>query len=261
MLDELLYLDTNRLDNYVERVYGSAETADKTRRIGAEFSLTGPKVSFNQEQRFRSLTNEEKISRLEEELRRKGKLSVRRPNDKWADVEFVLEHFEGIRVVVPQNAEPQKATPAFGFWLSLGTENDGMLCLLEDCRSDDDVPYNYVRLSAYTVLQSLVYFARAQVRMSILATYISDEDHPNPYAKVNETHPPSLVHEFHNVKTFLNDFVKSPVELLTKWGCIVSHPRRVYSLYRVREYGPEAAQSEAKVTTFAYPVYIYSEAP
>jgi len=119
MLDELLYLDTNRLDNYVERVCGSAETVDKTKKIGAEFSLLGPKVHFNQEQRFRSLTNEEKLSRLEEQLRRKEKLSDHRPSDRWAKVEFVLEHFEGIRVIVPQNAEPQRATPAFAFWLAL----------------------------------------------------------------------------------------------------------------------------------------------
>ncbi len=261
MLDEELYLDTVRLNNYIERLFGTTETVDKTQKIGSEFALTGPKVTFGQDQRFRDLTNEEKISRFEDLLRRKNKMASLRPSERWGDTEFVLEHFEGIKIIVPQNAEPEKSSPAFVFWLALETEESGILCLLEDCRSDDDVPYNYARASTYTVLQSLIHFARSKVRKSILAHQIPDRDQPNTYAKVDKTHPPSLFHEFHNVKDVLYDFVKSPLDLLREWGCIVSEPRKVYSLYRVREYGPEAAQSFTKVTTFAYPIYIYAEAP
>jgi hypothetical protein len=259
MLRDYLYIDQIRLDSYISQLLGSTETFDKTKKLTAEFAITGPKAQFTQDQRFRDLTIEEKMASLEARLRTESRLSEQRPSEKWVDYEFVLEKFVGFRVIVAENVEAGQNSPAFAFWLSLESDNQGLLCLLENCRSDDSPPYSYKMASTYTVLQSLVHFTRSQIRKSILARVIPDDFNPNPYVKTDDTHPPSLVEEFHNVKKSLNEFVKDPLTLLQKWGCIISSPRTVVCLYRVREYGPETANDFNKVTTFAYPVYIYTE--
>lgn len=124
-------------------------------------------------------------------------MSESRPIERWTTVEFVLEHFQGIRVIVPESPHKDHDTSAFAFWLSPGNAEKGMLCLREDYRDDDAAPFNYARASTYSVLQSLGYFSRQRLRASVLATHIPDSANPYPHVKVDETHPPSLVEEFH----------------------------------------------------------------
>jgi hypothetical protein len=120
---------------------------------------------------------------------------------------------------------------------------------------DDKAPYNAGRTSGYTTLQSLVYFTRSDINRSILSDIIPNDPHPNPYAKVDDTHPPSGF-EHHNVKPFIYDFAIDPESLLKKWGCQVYMPMNLETLYRVREYGPEDATSYDRIAVFGYPIYI-----
>jgi hypothetical protein len=139
------------------------------------------------------------------------------------------------------------------FWLSPGNAFLGSVCLLQSCHSDDGSALNFDHASTYTLLQSLVYFFRQSLRSSILAPVIPNESHPNPYARVDHDHPPSLVAEFHNVKDFLYEFITSPDHLLRQWGCLLSLLREITSLYQVREFGAEAAIASKRSALLAIP--------
>lgn len=56
---------------------------------------------------------------------------------------------------------------------------------------------------------------------------------------------------------FLYKFITSPDDLLRQWGCLLSLPREITSLYKVREFGAEAANDFKTISTFGYPIYIY----
>ena len=130
----------------------------------------------------------------------------------------------------------------------------GTLCLLEDFRRADEPPTNFRSASTYTVLQSLVYFAREQLRSTVMSLHIPDEPHPNPYAKF-DSKLPSLA-EYHNVKDYAWQFVTNPVQLLREWGCAISPPRDVEVLYRIREFGRDSSHHWERVTIFGYPIWI-----
>ena len=164
-----------------------------------------------------------------------------------------LERIQAFRVIVPEiTALPKLPKPAFSFWLSPATEGLGQLCLMEGNGSDASNPFNYAVASTYTTLQSLVHFARAQRRIGVLSLHIPNEAHSNSHALVNDTHPPSLVHQFHNVEPFVYDFFKDPEQVLQNWGCEISPLVKIDALYQVREYGPEAATGWKVASMFAY---------
>jgi hypothetical protein len=106
------------------------------------------------------------------------------------------------------------------------------------------------------VLASLVYNTRKEIDGSILNARLVHEPHPNPNAKFGtESHPWSLS-EYHSVRDYIYDFATNPVELLRSWNCRIYPQRRINVVYKVREWGREAAHSWEKTTVFGYPIWI-----
>jgi hypothetical protein len=191
-------------------------------------------------------------------LKENGRLGTTRPNDKRDSEEFILEDCHAVRVVVPENANAGKNSKPLSFWMSPGDSTRGHLCLLEGSGGDVGNPYNFGRSSTYTLLQSLVHFARKQSRSALFDGTIPDDPNPNPYARVDDTHPPSLIEQYHNVNrnNIAYDFYRDPLRLLESWGCDLTQGRDIQALYKVREYGADAATSWKIVTVFGYALCI-----
>jgi hypothetical protein len=201
-----------------------------------------------------------KIEAVKDSLEKTDQLAFVRPDGDHLERPFVLEVCEAQRFAVPRSKESDK--PALSFWLSakqVGPKGRAShLCLLENFQHPDVPAINYWRTSAYSLLVSLVYYARAEIDRSAMSKFIGIDPPPNPYAKFGtDSHPYSL-QEWQNAKDYLYEFIDNPVALLRKWGSEVSAPRRIETLYRVREWGPEAARSGADISIFGYPLWILS---
>lgn len=254
--NKILFLDEVQVEDTIQRYGGTLErkTPKKTKNISLKLQELG--VSVEETDESRTLNRYEKLELLRHLLKKNDALALKRPADKHFDKEFVSEICRACRVIVPPDAVSSRKTPALAFWLSTGFETDGLLCLLEGDGSDRENPYNTAKCSNYTILQSLIHFARKQSKAGILGKIIPDNAHPNLYAKVNDTHPPSLVEQHHNVSEFTMDFYKDAEGLLKQWGCDVRKNINIETIYRVREFGPEDATRFSTVSTFAYALSI-----
>lgn len=257
-LKDPIFLDRTKLDSYCEQAFGKLTEIDPEVRTSFELGLTGLKVKLEETNKTRPLTDFEKIDLIVKFLQSEESIVTARPKNRHENVDWVLETTDAYRVVVPASPNPERETPSLAFWLSPGNDEVGILCAVEGASGDEARSYDYSRASTYSVLQSLVYFSRQQQRAGVLNLKFPSDPHPNPYVKVDDDHPPSLVHEHHNVVDFASEFVKAPVELLTKWRCICSEIRNVTIVYRVREYGPDTGYDWSKVSTFGYALCVYA---
>jgi hypothetical protein len=252
-MSRIYFVDEPAIDRTISEHKGALERIRPERRKGLELSLTGIGIRVEERSRYVPLTLPEKVKVLCSLLQEDGVLSRGRPNARNDSTMYVQERIHAVRVVVPEVTIPSRPTkPAFSFWLSPSTEGLGQLCLMEGNGSDASNPFNYATASTYTTLQSLVHFAREQNRIGVLSEYIPNDPHPNRYAQVNDTHPPSLVSQFHNVEPFAYDFYVDPERVLQSWGCEVSTRVKIDALYQVREYGPEAANGWKLASMFGY---------
>ena len=257
----LHYCDELNIDLNIQRFLGALEKVAHERKKALEFSLTGVKVKIEETDKTRPLTIYEKIELLEELLSKCEVLANSRPTHRTGNPEFVKERCRAVRVEVPQVAADAIENPAFTFWVSLGNETRGLLCAMEGDGGDRENPYNYGRSSTFTVLQSLVHFSRAQGRAGVIDHFVPNKAHPNEYAKVDATHPPSLVEQYHNVEEFKYDFATDPLCLMKKWGCKIASGRDVNILYRIREFGPDSAHGWNIVTAFGYALVVEDASP
>lgn len=248
--------DVLQVDWTIQRFLGSLDKVAYERKKGIELSLIGVKAKMEETDKTRPLSIYEKVGLLEDLLKANGVLAESRPTESHGSSEFVSECCQAFRVVVPEDASEGRSNEAFSFWVSPQDENRGLLCLMEGNGGDRENPYNYGKSSTYTVLQSLVHFARAQRRPGIIDQYVANDAHPNEFAKVDESHPPSLVEQYHNVKPLAYDFATDPLSLLKSWRCDISSAMNVEFLYRVREFGPDSAHNWNKVTVFGYALCI-----
>lgn len=253
-MSRIYFADEPAIDRTIAEHKGALEKLRPERKKGLDFSLTGLGVKLEEQDRYLPLTLPEKIKILRNLLQGDCVLSKGRPNARNDSTMYVQERVHAVRVVVPEQTTGSSKwpKPAFSFWLSPATDALGQLCLMEGNGSDATNPFNYAAASTYTTLQSLVHFAREQGRIGALGLHIANAPQPNPYARVNATHPPSLVKQFHNVEPFAYDFFQDPEQLLRRWGCDVSSRVKIDALYQVREYGPEAAAGWKLVSMFAY---------
>jgi hypothetical protein len=257
MLKEYLFVDEKRLDVYASQVNPSRSVVEKTKEWSAGLSLTGPSVGAKQNERVLALTTHEKTALIQDHLVQNYSLLHQRPESDGEGPVFVLEKCSATKVVVPRKAAEELGTPGFVFWLSPGPQHDkppGMLCLLEDFDLDDGPAITFRGASTYTVLQSLVFYTRKKMAETVFSTHIPNNSHPNPYTSF-EGMPDSL-EEYHNVEPFCWDFVTNFPTLLTSWGCLISPPRKIETLYRIREYGRDATNSWQVTTVFGYPIWI-----
>ncbi len=255
-MDEILYIDQMRLDDYAEQVNPSLATIDKAKKFGFELSLTGPKALVGQEERARPWSRGEKMTAVLARLREEGKVRDARPSDESDGPSFVYESRLATKVIVPYAAAPGDfKNPEFNLWFSGGEgATAARLCMVEDYRDPDDRPVSFRGASTYTLLQSLVHYTRSRPQASLLDSYIPNEPHPNAHASFDGK--PDSLQEFHNVKMFCDEFAKRPTPLLQTWGCLIRTPCRIKTLYRIKEWGLEAANSFRSASVFAYPIWI-----
>ena len=191
-MGELLFYAIPDADLTIQRFGGSLNKVLYERKKEVKLALTGPSAGLEETNKTQPKTAHEKFADLKTLLQEARCIGTTRPTDKGGAEEFVLEDCRAVRGVVPENANVGKNSKPLSFWMSPGDSAKGHLCLLEGNGGDADNPYNYGRSSTYTLLQSLVHFTRKQSRAALFDGTIPDEPNPNPYAKVDETHPPSL---------------------------------------------------------------------
>ncbi|MCX5538098.1 hypothetical protein M3A49_01050 [Paraburkholderia sp. CNPSo 3076] len=268
MLTEYLFRDDHRLDEYASQINPSLTVIEKTKEWTAGLSLTGPKAEAKQGERARAMTQDEKAKLTLDYLRANGGVHEGRPEERAFDsksgkgnVKFVIEQSRASRVVVPSNISG-KDSPGFVLWLSR-SERDvsaiyeySLLCLLEDVDVKDDQPVwgGGLRMSAYSALQSLYYHAHAKIADSALASRFSDlvwdkADFLNFWQKAEDHRvSPDLCFE----RT--DEFDVDPEQTLAQWGCFVSAPREIETLYRIREVG--SGSHNHNFIIFGYPLWI-----
>ena len=252
-MSRIYFADEPAIDRTIAEHKGALERVRPERKKGLDLSLTGLGVKIEEQDRFLPLTLPEKIKVLRNLLQEDRVLSKGRPNARNDSTMYVQERMYAVRVIVPDlTTPPKQPKPAFSFWLSPTTEGLGQLCLMEGNGSDASNPFNYAVASTYTTLQSLVHFAREQRRIGVLSLHIPNAAQPNEHLEVNDTHPPSLVNQFHNVEPFAYDFFQDPERVLLSWGCEISSRVKIDVLYQVREYGPEAVTGWKVASMFAY---------
>lgn len=255
-LNEYLFVDERRVAAYAGQITSSPHVTEKGQEVGLELGITGPKVSLKQPYTTRRRTIHEDVTLVSEFLTESSQMRRGRPHDESPSSKFVLERCVATRVSVPVAATTQKI-PAFNFWVSdpRSTESKlGTLVLLEDFAGDDAPPQSFLQLSTYTVLQSLVYFTRGLIERTALNEAFRYTPHPNPYANFDDKAP--SLGEFHNVRAHIFEFLTNMEAFVRYWGCLVSTPRNVEVLYRVREYGREAGTTWHTLSVFGYPIWI-----
>jgi hypothetical protein len=256
MLKEYLFVDQKRLDTYASQIKPGA-VVEKSKEWNAGLGLTGPNVSAKQTERVRALTTHEKTELIRTHLTSNSSLRLQRPDSDEEGPVFVIENTSATKAIVPRKAADELGIPGFVFWLSPGPQHDkppGMLCLLEDLDLDDGPAISFRGASTYTLLQSLVFYTRKKMAETVLGSHVSNEPHPNPYATFDGK--PDSLSEYHNVQEFCWDFITDFPPLLTRWGCLVSPPRQIETLYRIREYGRDSTSSWVVTTVFGYPIWI-----
>ena len=251
-----MYIDGRRLSAYVEQIAASPKVREKAQELAVELSVTGPKASMKQPEILRDPTVHEKVTIFRRWLERSPQMRRGRPRDESPTTPFVIERCAATRVSVPEKAGDSEL-PAFSFWVSDPKDPDsghGLLLLLEDFSAPDVAPTSFRGYSTYTILQSLVFFTRGKIESSVLGVPFESRPHPNPYARFAEK-PPSLG-EFHNVKEHVTPFLGDMASFVRHWRCLVSPPRQIDAIYRIREYGREAGTTWQRVSVFGYPIVI-----
>jgi hypothetical protein len=245
-------------DLAIQRFGGSLNKVLYERKKEVKLALTGPSAGLEETNKTQPKTIYEKLADLKALLKGKESLGTSRPIDAHDSKEFIMERCRAVRVAVPANVAESHDSRPLSFWFSRGEGNLGHLCLLEGSGGDAENPYNFGRSSTYTLLQSLVFFARKQKRSALLDRIIPNDPNPNPYVTVDETHPPSLIEQYYNVNrnNLAYDFYSDPLGLLESWGCELSPVRDIEALYKLREYGADAATSWKIVTVFGYALCI-----
>lgn len=259
-MKELLYLDRDRFERYSAQATPSLSKVEKTRELGAEFGITGPKASFGQKERVRSLTDFERMDEVLAALKKDSEIRAARPETEDDGPAFVHERCEATRVLVPYAASKGDfKNPEFALWLAPAPaeSRSAMLCLLEDYRGDDERPVSFRQASTYTLLQSLAHYTRSHQLRTLFDDHVPNDPHPNPYARFDGK-PDSLA-QYHNVEKFAYDFATNPVALLQSWDCLPGTARTIDVLYRIREFGRDSAHSWQRVTVFGYPIWIVAE--
>lgn len=267
---ELRFFDANRTKQWIELLGGSLETENLTPKATFTSKQTGPEIALGLEVRVSTKTDREQMQWLLDKTATEKRLTQGRPFEPFvgpvsAAPQFVVDFFveENVsarRVVVPKQAGTHDG--AMAFWLVAPTEKSGPVCLMETTKFTDDTLFAHYTISSYTLLASLMQFTRDQ-EQGILRREIPPSPPPNEYAKADETHPPSMINEYHNVESLASEFFSRPEQLLQRWGCIVFPPEQIAYFARAREYADDHhdGSGRRRVSTFAYAGWIYKIFP
>jgi hypothetical protein len=226
-LVEYLYVDEDRLNSYFEQI-SSPIAYDKVPVWKAGLSLAGPNAEGQQARFARPFTRHEKIVKLTDyvESHSKDELFV-----------FRIVNCVAARVLVPKERPFGRSLV---LWIASphdeGEANVDTLCLLEDCRKDDDHGLGNSELSRLT-------------SWSVLCELLDE-------VRGESSHSESL--------GVTVEFEKDPLSFLSKRGAQVSARRPIRSMYRRRaSTGIQQWQTEHKYNfysvTVGYPIWIVDD--
>lgn len=247
MLREYLYVDQPRLDQYAEQIFPSGVVIEKNREWSVGLGLTGPNAGAKQSERTRPMTTQEKIDLVLQHLTQSAELKNGRPVEHPEDSEFVLEQCDAARVLVPRPVDSKPDRPAFAFWLApvsgrvtigepVQNRLPSILCLLEDYSESGGL------VSKHSLLGTLINQSRGNLwNFERPSLWPPGFDFPEGY---NDRH--------------LSQFLVNPADMLKAWGCSISPPRHIQSLYRIRSFGTESipGRDDDVRTIVAYPIWI-----
>jgi hypothetical protein len=260
-LQDLLFVDHRRLNHYAEIIAGSPTIIEKGRKFGVKFSITSIEVSAEQPETRRQRTTLENMAKVRSYLEDQEELHKARPGKVDLDCLFVFEQCSLHKVEVPKIVDGPNGAPKLTFWLSPTHERaqeKAPLCLLEDfSKSDGEVNSLISHSSAYTILESLIYYTRGRLEETYLGRAILNDPYLNRLAGFDNN--PSAMSKYHDVKDLCFEFIADPERLLRLWNCRVSAPRPVETLYRIRENGPDYKQAN-RISIFGYPLWIATAA-
>ena len=229
---EYLFVDERRLDSYVEQIAGPV-AFDTIPTYKASLSLTGPGVEVSRESRARDFTQHEKIETLLSHLERGDLVKLGRPGETFEpESGFRMETCTAARALLPP------APGSLALWISDQPEQPpspdahrpiGRLYLIEDFRGDDLDLADHIAVSGWTALQMLLHDHDENARTAI-------ED--SPLRGVADA-----------------DFATRPLELIADLDGRIASPRRIRTLYRVRDTFAEEHADFASVT-IGYPIFV-----
>ncbi|TDN62162.1 hypothetical protein [Paraburkholderia sp. BL10I2N1] len=260
MLTEYLFRDVRRLNEYASQINPALTVTEKTKEWTVGLSLAGPKAEGKQTEKVRPMTDHEKAILTLEFLRSNSAIHEGRPvpplknglpclDNSFAQKAFVYERCRAFRVSVPQKAV--EGAVAFAFWVSQGFEHDkacDMICLLEDVAAEDKPVWSGGTPSAYTLLQALLHYAGPREEKSAIAV----DSNPWPRDSSSSFPLPSYL--------TASWFSEQPEMIVEEWGCIVSQPRNIEVVYRIREtriFPHEAPRKGYEI--FGYPLWIAAD--
>jgi hypothetical protein len=230
--------------------------------------VAGPSVNAEQPAHQREKTDHEKVCELIEYLERYGHLGYRRPALVQTDHEdiglpdFVLEECDAVRILIPpaDGAQPEQGVVV---WLSewpidrheKALRPPGLLCVIQDSTSDDTRYRAGFEHSSYTWLQALLHQLHQQSRKTQLASEY-------PLSSTGD-----YLFNLMEAQTYLRSDMgvirPEPLTWLKQKGCLLSLPRRIMALYRIRNIGSDEIGTENRfedfmISTFAYGIALWA---
>ena len=129
----------------------------------------------------------------------------------------------------------------------------GLVCLLEDYRGADEELFDGTRDSAYSILESMLFALGQKLDETVLGEHFPPQRSSLHYSKEIRSR---LDAWWRIPGEHMIAFAKNPSRMLRKMGCVVSRPRRIKSLFRVRDVGPEFGGEGRTASIFGYPIFI-----
>ena len=264
-LRDYLYVDQKRLDSYLGQI-SSTSTYDKVPSLGLGISLVGPSVSAQQPPVRRDKSDHEKVCELIAYLERHGYLGHRRPvlvkasHEDLTQPDFVLEQCDAVRVLIPAVASDRDGVVVWVSEWPIEREERvlrpaGLLCIIQDCTPDDSRHRVGFEHSGYTWLQALLYQLRQQPSETQLAAQYS--------LPATGDYRFDLMVAQDYLRGEMGALRTKPFAWLTAKGCVLSLPRRITALYRIRNLGGDEIDTKNRfedftVSTFAYAIAVWA---
>jgi hypothetical protein len=261
MLRNYIYIDSARLDMFVEQI-ASSRPKDKKIKKTVGLSLTGPKVEASEETAERSLTIHEKIELLIKYLGENDLLDTSRPkgtNENVGKQRFVFETMDARKIIVPE--EHLKHLPGvkhFAIWISDPDPQDYVPMI----RNNVDADSRFREPSDYYLRGTFVYLTEAWLDNDAYGTTYSGCSALQAIANAIDGKP--LIGYGSGGELLGCGSFDHPIMKLERLGALRGDLRRITSLYYKRYITNEQCyivdgQERCVNDLLGYPIFIAAE--